>query len=228
MKEQMPSHVDSVQLEILENIKEKLKNRGKVLDVGGGDGNSSVLFDENWEWICVDKNSNSPKVLKGDIHKLDFKDQEFDLVLCIAVLDRVHRPWIAIKEVSRVLNKDGFFFGTVAFLEPDNGASYFHMTQRGLSKLLEMGDLEIIKILPNDNWTYLNLHLGAIVAPDEPENNLGWDLAFHRFHIRTNSGLSGNGKGGAYVDSTNTWDNASYDSLIEVPEISFFETDTGN
>ena len=64
-----------------------------------------------------------------------------------------------------------------------------------------------------DNWTYLNLYIGAIVYPTSPDNNLGWDLAFHRYHIRTNSGLSGAGNGGAYIDSVNIWDEATYESF---------------
>ena len=77
-----------------------------------------------------------------------------------------------------------------------------------------------------DSWTYLNLYLGSIVDPDNGQNNLGWDLAFQRYHIRTNSGLAGIGNGGAYVDSINVWDDTSYALLTEVPDNSFFESDT--
>tara|TARA_Y100000996_G_C22194061_1_gene508313 strand:- start:22 stop:612 length:591 start_codon:yes stop_codon:yes gene_type:complete len=44
-----------------------------------------------------------------------------------------------------------------------------------------------------------------------------WDLAFQRKHIRTNSGMSGPGNGGAFVDSSMTWvDN--WGNLNELPE----------
>ena len=77
-----------------------------------------------------------------------------------------------------------------------------------------------------DNWTYLNLYIGAIVYPTYPDDNLGWDLAFHRYHIRTNSGLSGSGNGGAYIDSVNIWNDAAYESFDTVPDDSFFHRDT--
>ena len=79
-----------------------------------------------------------------------------------------------------------------------------------------------------DSWTYLNLHLGSIVNPDPSnrQDDLGWDLAFQRYHVRTNSGLSGIGNGGAYIDSIDTWDNISYTLLNEVPNNSFFNRDT--
>ena len=59
-----------------------------------------------------------------------------------------------------------------------------------------------------DNWVYMSLSQSSEIDPGNiPENDLGWDMAFKRYHFRTNSGLSGNGNGGAYVDSVNTWIN---------------------
>ena len=78
-----------------------------------------------------------------------------------------------------------------------------------------------------DDWVYINLYLGTVVDPGEsPEENLGWDIACQRYHFRTNSGLSGNGFGGAYVDSIATWTSNVYSSLTQVPNNTFFEKDT--
>ena len=77
-----------------------------------------------------------------------------------------------------------------------------------------------------DDWVYINLNIGAIVVPSDPENNLGWDIACQRYHFRTNSGLSGSGIGGAYVDSVSTWTSELYSNLTKVPDNSFFEKDT--
>ena len=78
-----------------------------------------------------------------------------------------------------------------------------------------------------DEWVYINLYLGQEVDPgDSPEENLGWDIACKRYHFRTNSGLSGGGNGGAYVDSVNTWSSDLYAALTQVPENSYFERDT--
>lgn len=51
-----------------------------------------------------------------------------------------------------------------------------------------------------NDWIYFSLSKGREVAGINESNrdkNLDWDLAFNRFNIRTNSGLSGKGKGGA-------------------------------
>ncbi len=64
-------------------------------------------------------------------------------------------------------------------------------------------------------WVYYSLENHSIVPIDYPETSLEWDLAFQRKHIKTNSGLSGPGNGGAIVDSTGTLDSGSYTWLNE-------------
>ena len=80
-----------------------------------------------------------------------------------------------------------------------------------------------------DDWVYIKFDIlgsAAQVNITNPENNLGWDIACLRYHFRTNSGLSGIGGGGAYVDSINTWDSSLYNSIIEVPIEASFVRDT--
>lgn len=50
-----------------------------------------------------------------------------------------------------------------------------------------------------DDWIYFSFKEGKEVAVTEGQHktNLTWDIAFNRYNIRTNSGLSGNGQGGA-------------------------------
>ena len=80
-----------------------------------------------------------------------------------------------------------------------------------------------------DDWVYIKFDIlgsAAQVNINNPEDNLGWDIACLRYHFRTNSGLSGSGNGGAYVDSVNTWDSNLYNSITEVPIESSFVRDT--
>jgi hypothetical protein len=44
-----------------------------------------------------------------------------------------------------------------------------------------------------DTWVYFDFQSGAQVTPDVPQDDDGWDLAFQRFHIRSNGGSSGSG-----------------------------------
>ena len=65
-------------------------------------------------------------------------------------------------------------------------------------------------------WVYYSFSNHSFIEPENPESNLEWDIAFQRYHFRTNSGLSGSGRGGAYVDSINKWDNQSWLSFDEL------------
>ena len=145
-------HWDSELKYTLNQILEKFPNGGKVLDLGAGDGLTKNLFPSNWKWEGIDIVPIPPDVKKGDAHNLDFENESFDLIISIAVFEHLHSPWIAIKEISRVLKKGGFFMGTVAFLEPEHGNSYFHMTKRGMSRIINEGNLSEQYIEPVKGW----------------------------------------------------------------------------
>lgn len=74
-----------------------------------------------------------------------------------------------------------------------------------------------------NDWIYFSLSTGKEVTVSEDSHNsdLTWDLAFNRYNIRTNSGLSGNGKGGAYDTGL-----TSFDGVTTVPSGATFTTDT--
>ena len=53
------------------------------------------------------------------------------------------------------MKEGSFFLGTVAFLEPEHGNSYFHMTKRGISQIFKEGALKEIAIEPIEGWNVL-------------------------------------------------------------------------
>ncbi len=48
----------------------------------------------------------------GDMQKIPFEDEKFDVVTAIEVIEHVENPSKALKEVNRVLKKDGVFVMT--------------------------------------------------------------------------------------------------------------------
>ena len=108
-------HWNKKLLESLNSVFAEKSSGGKVLDLGAGDGKSSNLFPSDWEWTGVDIESENDNVQIGDAHKLDFTDNHFDLVVSIAVFEHLHSPWIAIKEISRVLKKEVIFWEPLHF-----------------------------------------------------------------------------------------------------------------
>jgi hypothetical protein len=52
----------------------------------------------------------------------------------------------------------------------------------------------------SSDWVYVNAS-GRIVTPADPAQSLDWDLALKRTELRTNSGASGPGQGGAKLET---------------------------
>jgi ubiquinone/menaquinone biosynthesis C-methylase UbiE len=86
-----------------------------ILDVGCGEGITLSKLKENkigrrYEGIDYSKeavkiaNKNYPNlhILEGDIYKLKYKDNSFDLVICSEVLEHLEDPQKALRELMRV------------------------------------------------------------------------------------------------------------------------------
>lgn len=76
------------------------------------------------------------------------------------------------------------------------------------------------------NWVYFSFEQAEVIDVENPEESMEWDVAFQRKHIRTNSGLSGLGNGGALVDSSTTWLNQWDNDYFDQIENPLFVADT--
>ncbi|MCS4238679.1 HmuY family protein [Myroides odoratus] len=93
----------------------------------------------------------------------------------------------------------------------------------------------------SNDWLYYNLREDKFLNPfssgdslfrsadrsiveGEQKDRFDWDIAFNRFNIRTNSGLSGNGQGGAYDMGAVSYE--SITSISQIPKQALFVTDT--
>jgi protein-L-isoaspartate O-methyltransferase len=65
---------------------------------------------------------NNVELRQADIYDLPFKDETFDDVIICFVLEHLHNPLLAIKELKRVLKKGG----TMIAIEGDHGSSFFY------------------------------------------------------------------------------------------------------
>ncbi len=97
---------------------------GKILDIGSADGTfTKIILDRSQassvigidalpsSVVYAQKRFNGDKrvsFLVADAEKLPFKNNEFDAVFALEVLEHLFNPENALREVMRVLKKDGY------------------------------------------------------------------------------------------------------------------------
>lgn len=105
---------------------------GMILDIGSADGMfSKVIFDKSraYKLVGIDVLESSVKWANkhwkkngkmefglGDAHNLEYPSRSFSAVFALEVLEHVHRPKDVLKEVGRILKKDGY----AVFLVPSD------------------------------------------------------------------------------------------------------------
>ena len=92
--------------------------KAPVLDLGCGFGEfAGVVFDQLEMGVDINKKELS-QALKGkkyknvkwaDARKLPFSDKSYSTVVSVSVMEHITNPEGVLKEVSRILNKDGIF-----------------------------------------------------------------------------------------------------------------------
>jgi len=84
----------------------------KVLDVGSRVINSRKLGSyrdlfKNNNYIGIDIVAGENVDIVTEPYKFPFKNEEFDIVVSGSTFEHVEWPWVLIKEMARVLKKDG-------------------------------------------------------------------------------------------------------------------------
>lgn len=105
---------------------------GLVLDCGAG--KRPIYYENvvNFEIVPYDTTD-----VVGVGEELPFKDDSFDAVISVAVLEHVKDPFRCAREISRVLKPGGELLCCVPFLQPFHGYPhhYYNMTYMGLKNL---------------------------------------------------------------------------------------------
>ncbi len=120
---------DQTVLDLIGRNKEKL-----ILDNGAG-------FRQTWyENVINLEISGYPSTdVVGTGESLPFKNNTFDAVLSLAVLEHVRNPFLCAQEIIRVLKPGGTLVVAVPFLQPYHGYPdhYYNMTGKGLINLFD-------------------------------------------------------------------------------------------
>lgn len=126
---------------------------GKILEVGSGEKwrqlNGSITLN-------IDESAKPDVVASGE--ELPFDDNIFDAVLCLEVLEHTKNPNQMIKEIRRVLKRDGVLILTAPFVfEMHCEEDYYRYTQEGLINLLS--EFKKVKVYPNGGYFCVLTHL---------------------------------------------------------------------
>ncbi len=107
---------------------------GLILDCGAG--RRPIYYGNVVNFEIADYETTD---VRGVGEKLPFKDNSFDAVFSLAVLEHVKDPFQCAREISRVLKPGGDLLCCVPFLQPMHGYPnhYYNMTKQGVQNLFE-------------------------------------------------------------------------------------------
>ena len=120
-----------------EKITRMFSEKSSVVDIGGGlriNPHKNNRYDSSRAWIkplaekvdykILDKVPDFSPDIVGDIHDLPLEDNSQDALICIAVLEHVEEPHVAMAEMYRTLKPGGYLFIYVPFL-------YYYHAEKG-------------------------------------------------------------------------------------------------
>ena len=99
-------------------IIKKINSEDIVLDIGKGMREKyEKIQSKNKETLDVNEFENYPDIIFDLCDKLDPSLKEkYDKIICLAILEHVYNPFLAVENLKSMLKKNGIIFGYVPYL----------------------------------------------------------------------------------------------------------------
>ena len=115
--------------------------------------------------------------------KLPFETGEFDLVLCLEVLEHAEKPWLLAKEIERVVKSNGYILVSSQQNFPihTHPSDYFRYTPFGLSSLFNKLKSKIVFTIDIPFGNKVKLNPEHVVLIGRKTANKNWVKGVKRF-----------------------------------------------
>ncbi len=182
VQEHFNSRIETIQ-PLVERVRKFLKPNMRVLELGCGAGEllysikrdvaSVAGIELNKEFTDFINDKLSIKAYYGDINKIDFGDDKFDLIISIDTLDHLPNPLETLQTIKKLLSPDGIVFTEVPnlnealnfYLPDENKKAYnkffwhkahlFYFSYETLTKIMNRAGFSC-EISCNHKYTFHN------------------------------------------------------------------------
>jgi 2-polyprenyl-3-methyl-5-hydroxy-6-metoxy-1,4-benzoquinol methylase len=165
--ENYKSNFQGYEIELLINgLKNKTKNKLKVLDLGCGGGNVDGFLKKkfpHWDITGIDvsvealkvarKNFPGVKFVNSSVDNLNYKPKSFDVILSLDTMEHFDNPDNVVRSIFKILKDDGLCYLAVP-LEKQFPTFYWFMYKMGLDKA-KRASVGHINVLDNKEVTRL-------------------------------------------------------------------------
>jgi SAM-dependent methyltransferase len=140
----------------------EIMDRSLVLDAGAGECRYAPLFKAH-RYIAIDSSVGdaawdySKLDVIGDLEQIPVSTDAFDAVISVVVLEHTRRPQQVVEEMARVMRPHGKLFLVVPnqWEVHQSPNDFFRFTQYGVSHLLTVSGLRILKMEPVGGFFWL-------------------------------------------------------------------------